>query len=48
MPYQSKAQAAYMNIHHPKIAKEWNAKTDFSHLPERKHRQMSALKRKLA
>lgn len=25
MPYKSKAQAAYMHIHHPEIAKRWDA-----------------------
>lgn len=24
MPYASKAQAAYMHIHHPEIAKKWD------------------------
>lgn len=24
MPYKSKAQAAYMHINHPKIAKKWD------------------------
>lgn len=25
MPYKSRAQAAYMHIHHPEIAKRWDA-----------------------
>lgn len=25
MPYRSKAQRAYMHIHHPEIAKRWDA-----------------------
>lgn len=35
MPFKSKAQQGYMFIHHPKIAKEFAKKTDFSHLPEK-------------
>lgn len=31
MPYKSKAQAAYMHIHHPGIAKRWD-----SEYPEKK------------
>ena len=26
MPYKSAKQRAYMHIHHPKIAKRWDAK----------------------
>lgn len=26
MPYKSKAQRAYMHIHHPQIAKKWDKK----------------------
>jgi hypothetical protein len=25
MPYRSKAQAAYLHIHHPEIAKRWDS-----------------------
>ena len=27
MPWKSKAQAAYMHIHHPEIAKKWDEHT---------------------
>jgi hypothetical protein len=26
MPYRSKRQRAYMHIHHPDVAKKWDAK----------------------
>lgn len=35
MPWKSKAQAAYMHIHHPEIAKDFDEKTPKgTHLPE--------------
>jgi hypothetical protein len=34
MPFESKAQQKWMFVHHPKMAQEWAAKTDFSKLPE--------------
>ncbi len=35
MPYKSKAQEAYMHIHHPEIAKKWDEKYETPHnLPE--------------
>jgi len=36
MPFQSKAQQAFMHARHPQIAKKWDKMTDFSHLPEKK------------
>lgn len=37
MPYQSQAQAAYLHIHHPEIAKKWDAEGYKSKdLPEHK------------
>lgn len=40
MPYKSKAQMAYMHIHHPKIAARWDKEYESSdNLPEHvKHR----------
>lgn len=36
MPFKSKAQAGYMFVHHPKIAREFASKTrDIAALPER-------------
>jgi len=35
-PFQSKKQQRFMHAVHPKMAKEWDAKTDFSKLPEKK------------
>ena len=35
-PFQSKAQSRFMFAQHPKMAKEWASKTDYSHLPEKK------------
>jgi hypothetical protein len=47
MPYVSKAQQAYMHIHHPGIAKRWDKETkDFKGLPARKKARREALKRK--
>lgn len=37
MPYKSRAQAAYFNIHMPKMAKEWNAASKGMDLPEHAH-----------
>lgn len=35
MPYKSKAQEAYMHIHHPEIAKRWDKEHNTPHnLPE--------------
>jgi hypothetical protein len=34
MPFKSQAQRAYMFIHHPKIAKEFESKTPKGKLPE--------------
>jgi len=35
MPFKSKAQAGYMFVHHPEIAKEWASKTlSIKALPE--------------
>ena len=31
MPYASKSQAAYMHIHHPEIAKRWDAEMKAHH-----------------
>ncbi len=28
MPYKSRAQAAYLHIHHPEIAKKWDHEYD--------------------
>lgn len=42
MPYKSKAQQAYMHIHHPDIAREWDRKYKLSpRLPNRKRRKKS-------
>lgn len=38
MPYRSKAQRAYMHIHHPKIAKKWDRKYGSKIVPKRKHK----------
>ena len=52
MPFESKAQAAYLHAHPEKVGgqaalKEWDESTDFKHLPERKfhseHKQMDGL-----
>jgi len=34
MPFKSKAQQRFMFSKHPKMAKEWAAKTNFKSLPE--------------
>lgn len=41
MPFKSKAQQAYMFIHHPEIAKEFAEHTDFSHLPKKVKKKKS-------
>ena len=47
MPYKSKAQAAYMHINHPEIAKDWDEKYDSpGNLP--KHVKKSKKKKKKA
>jgi hypothetical protein len=38
MPFKSKAQAAWMFVHHPLIAKKWAKVTNFKRLPKRKKR----------
>lgn len=37
MPFESKAQSRYMFSQHPKMAKEWAKKTDYSKIPEKLH-----------
>ena len=41
MPYKSKAQMAFMHIHHPKIAKRWDKEYSVGkHLPQHvKHKK---------
>src|SRR5438046_9832422 len=51
MPYKSKAQAAFLHAHPEKVGgeaalKEWDAATDFKHLPE--HKNMDAVTHGLA
>jgi hypothetical protein len=47
VPYKSKAQQAWMHIHHPGIAKRWDRETkDFKSLPDRKSARREAIKRK--
>ena len=39
MPFKSKAQMAWMEIHKPKMAKEWASMTgDIKSLPKKVHR----------
>ena len=35
MPFVSRRQQRWMFAKHPRMAKRWADKTDFSHLPER-------------
>ena len=35
-PFQSKAKSRFMFAQHPKMAKEWASKTDYSRLPDKK------------
>lgn len=48
MPFKSLAQARYMFVKHPKIAKEFASKTDYSEIPEKvkRKKQMEALAKK--
>ena len=42
MPYRSRAQQAYMHIHHPAIAKRWDrhtTKRQFKALPKKVRRR---------
>jgi hypothetical protein len=44
MPYKSKAQQRFMHVHHPRIARRWDAHTSrsqFKRLPARKGRGRS-------
>ena len=42
MPYKSKAQEAYMHIHHPKIANKWDKEHNTPHnLPEHVSKKVS-------
>jgi hypothetical protein len=34
MPYRSKKQQRWMHANEPEMAREWDAETDFSKLPE--------------
>lgn len=46
MPFQSKAQRAYMHINHPKIAKKWEAEGNTpKHLPMHKSKVKSAARK---
>ncbi len=36
MPYRSKAQRAFMHIHHPKIAKKWDKRYDGKIVPKKR------------
>lgn len=44
MPYKSKAQRAYMHIHHPKIAKKWDKKYGSKIVKGRKKKKQKGLK----
>lgn len=48
MPYKSKAQAAYMHIHHPSIAKRWDREygAETGDLPEHVKPKRKPAKRK--
>jgi hypothetical protein len=47
VPYKSKAQQAWMHIHHPGIARRWDRETkNFKSLPDRKSARREAIKRK--
>jgi len=45
MPFISRAQQRFMFAKHPKTAREWAGKTDFSGLPERVARKRRAKRR---
>lgn len=36
MPYRSAKQRAYMHIHHPRLAKEWDSKYGGKVVPKKK------------
>lgn len=40
MPMQSKAQRAYLHIHHPEMAERWEKETPKGDLPEHKGEDM--------
>ena len=39
MPYRSKAQRAYMHIHHPKLAEKWDKKYGGKIVPKKKKKR---------
>ena len=45
MPFKSQAQRAFMHIHHPEIAKRWEAHTPDKKLPQ--HANKEAVMRKM-
>lgn len=49
MPLQSKAQQAYLAIHHPDLLHKFAAETSekqMEHLPERKHKKKRRLRKR--
>jgi hypothetical protein len=42
VPFKSRAQRAWMHIHHPKMAKRWDAHTPKGKLPDHVHDDVDA------